>query len=305
MFSAINSLHWPAPTAVIHNRVISQFSLYYPEKTISKPKFSPLLRPALMSLTILGLMAIGFLFTLKPKVVYAGNVENLIGKVEILNRSIGSWKAVYPGQSVPVGAKIRTAEESQVTITFPGGEKTLVASQSEIFVESIEQAHGYWEISLDQISGQTETLTSTSTSSFSIETSAGVINSNQAHFVMEVEEDGSVTTDVFEGAVNTFSHSEQSMIHSGQTLVFPSSNNAAMSSPFYRENTIVPSLMPLMLDEATKTPKNNEKEAGTATPKNNPGNAEDTKNSDSQCNPGNSNGNGNSENANNPTEACK
>lgn len=308
LFKAIESLHWQAPTPSIHKRAISQFALYYPPKTKTQPKFQPLLRPALIGFAIIALLVFSFLFTPTPGVVYAGYVENINGQVEMLDPSTGSWNPVSRGQSIPINATIRTLSDAQVTISFPGGERTTLASESEVQLESIVSSQGLWEISLEQISGQTENQTSSSTSSFSIKTNAGMVNSNKAHFMMEIDTDGSVTTDVFEGDVKTLFHSEKSTLHSGQTIVFPSNEYTTMGTPFYRDTAIAPLFTPANLDKATKTPNINGNQERTPAPKADPTKQNDLGNSDhtgNSCNPGNSNGNGNSGNANNSTEACK
>lgn len=310
LFAAIQTLHWQAPTPSIQKRVVSQFSLYYPKKTKPQPRFQPLLRPVLIGLSIMAMVVFVFLFTLNPGVVYAGYVENVSGQVELLDPSTGSWTQVSQGQSLPINATIRTFSDAHVTIAFPGGEKTILASESEVRLDSIVMTQGFWEISLEQISGQTDNQTSSSTSSFSIKTNAGVVNSNKAHFMMEIDADGSVTTDVFEGDVKTLSHSEKSTIHSGQTLVFPSNKFTTMGTPFYRDTAVVPSSTPVSMDKTTKTPNSNGNLEHTPAPKidptqrDNPGLSGSSDNTDNSCNPGNSNGNGNSGYANNSTEAC-
>jgi len=310
VFTAIHSLHWQAPTLSIHKRVISQFSLYYPKKTNPQPKFQPLLRPVLIGFTILAMVVFSFLFTQNPGVVYAAYVENVSGQVEMLDPYTGSWNPVSQGQSLPINATIRTLSDAQVTIAFPGGESTILASESEVQLESIVTSRGLWEISLELINGQTDNQTSPSTSSFSIKTNAGQVNSNKAHFMMEIDADGSVTTDVFEGDVKTLSHSEKSTIHSGQTLVFPSNKYTTMGTPFYRDTAVVPLLTQSFLDKATKSPNSNGNQERTPAPKtnpiqkDNPGHSDISDSTDNSCEPGNSNGNGNSDNANNSTEAC-
>ncbi len=310
MFSAIQSLHWPAPTHSIHKKAVSQFSLYYPEKVKTKPKMLPLFRPAFIGFAFLALVVFTFLFTLNLGVVNAGYIENVIGQVEVFNPSTGKWNPVVQGQTLPIDATIRTLSNSQVTISFPGGERTMLSAESEVYLESIVKSHGLWEISLEQVNGQTENQTSSSTAAFIIKTMAGVINGSKAHFLMAIAADGSVTTDVFEGEINTLSHSEKSIVHSGQTLVFPSNKFATMGTPFIRDTAIAPSFTPMHLDKATKTPNTNGNQGRTPTPKpdptkkNTPGNSSSSNNSDSSCTPSNSNGNGNSENANNSPESC-
>ena len=310
MFSAIQSLRWQSPTPSIHKRAVSQFSLYYPEKVKTKTKILPLFRPAFIGFVLLALVVFTFLFTLNPAVVNAGYVENLTGQVEVLNPSTGKWNKVVQGQRLPVSASIRTLSNAQVTIAFPGGEKMMLSAGSEVRLESIVKSQGLWEISLSQISGLTENLTSSSTSAFVIKTMAGEVNGSQAHFLMAIAADGSVTTDVFEGEINTLSHYEKSIVNSGQTLVFPSNKFATMGTPFIRDTAIAPSFTPMHLDIATKTPNANGNQGRTPTPKpdptkkNTPGNSSSSNNSDSSCTAGNSNGNGNSENANNSPESC-
>ncbi|MBA4383666.1 MAG: hypothetical protein C0410_02930 [Anaerolinea sp.] len=322
MFSAIQCLRWQSPAPSSHKRVISAFSLHYPEKTKPKTKFLPFLRPALIGFTILALVVYAFLFPLNPGVVYAGYIENVTGQVEMLDPSTGLWKPVSPGQSVPINATIHTKNDAQVTISFPGGEKTILAAESEVRLESIINSQGLWEVSLDQTSGQTENQTSSSTSSFSVKTSAVVVNSSNAHFMTSVQADGSVIANVFEGDVKALSHSEIYILHSGETKVFPSDKYATLVSPTIADQGIDPTITPTLFGDITKTPDKkgtipsstpkitktpniNGNKSSTPTPEVEPTQENNSTTADITCPPGNSHNSGKSGDANNSDSACK
>lgn len=319
MFSAMQTFHWKNPSLSAHRKVIQAYSAKYPVKT--KFGWRPLLRPAFIGLTLLVLISFVFLFNLNPAVVYAGYVENVTGQVEMLDPTTGSWNAVAPGQSVPVDAAIRTMTDAQIVISFPGGEQTTLGSDTEIQLIALTKSQGTWEVALEQISGQTENLTSENTRSFSVRTTAGVANSSNGHFVLNVSADGSVVTRVIAGEVETRSPSQSSVIHVGETSVFPSDKPSQPSSND-KKNTVdpspnpspEPSLTSTPSVEPTKTPKDNGKPTRTPTPagslpteKNNAdktNSSGNSQNADVTCSPGNSNGHGNSGNANNSEYSC-
>lgn len=298
IISGIKSLHWQAPSPTIHKRVVSQFRLHYPEKTKTNTSFFPQFRPAFLGFAVVAIVIFALLFSINKSVVSAGYVEEVTGQVELFDASSNLWKPVSIGQSLPVNARVRTMANSQLTIAFPGGEKTLLRSNTEIQIESIDKTQGLWQISLDQNSGLTENVTAPSTMQLSITTSAGVFDGSYAHFIVDINYDGTVTTDVFEGTVFSLSNSKLSSIHPGQSLVIPAGNNETIDSAYFENINLKPILTPLSEERPTKTPNNLMKQTITPTPKSNP-------NSGTTCNPGNSNGAGNSGNANNAAESCK
>lgn len=305
IFKAVESLHWPSPTSSIHQRVISQYPLVYPTKI--KPRIILQLRPALILISFLIILVFTSLLTRNPRDVYAGFVENISGTVEVLDPNAGQWKPVLSGQSIPVDSTIRTLSDSSVTISFPGGEKTLLNSETEIHLVSMMDTKGSWNISIELINGQAENLTTETTGQFTLKTINGQLSSDHAHFIVKIDDDGSVITDVFEGEVNALKFSEKSTLHKGQTLVFSSDKFATMGSPLFNNFSSIPSLMPNVPTKTTKTPSSI-KPTGTPNPKTIPTPKSDkdkTETSAGSCLPGNSNGAGNSANANNSSDACK
>jgi hypothetical protein len=326
LFSAIHSLHWLSPSASAHNNALRAFSAKYPVKTKNRPL--SILRPVFISFTILAIIVFAFLFNLNPRVVYAGHIENSSGLVEILDVSTGTWKPVKTGQAVPVKSSIRTMSEATATITFPGGEQTILGADSEVQLLSLAKTQGAWEISLELVSGQSEHQTSQKTHSFSVRTSAGVANSSNGQFAMNISPDGSVVTSVLEGNVEIRSHDQNSIIHPGETYVLTpvETDEPTVSSTLIDETQMVPSQNPTPepsqtstpVVEPTKTPKDQGKPTRTPTltgtlptqlnktensvPTNSSSNSN---NADITCSPGNSNGAGNSENASNSSNACK
>ena len=321
MFSAMQTFRWKNPSLNAHRKVIQAYSAKYPAKT--KIGWRPLLRPAFIGLTLLVLISFVFLFNLNPAVVYAGYIENVTGQVEMLDPATGSWNAVAPGQSVPVDAAIRALADAQTTISFPGGEQTTLGSNTEIQLIELTKSQGSWEVALEQISGQTENQTSQNTRSFSIRTTAGVANSSNGHFVLNISADGSVMMRVISGDVETRSPSQKAILHSGETFVFPSEEPTTLS-PDNNDNLVDPTQDPLLEPSltpsltVTKTPKDSIKPTRTPTPvelipfqaSSTDGfvptnSSSNSNNADITCSPGNSNGAGNSENASNSDKACK
>ncbi len=316
MFSAIQTLHWKSPSQNAHRKVLQAYSAKYSAK--SSKSWLPLFRPALIGFAALMLIAFAFLFNLQPGVVYAGYVEDVTGQVEMLDPVNGDWMVVKPGQSVPVDASVRSMTGSQAVITYPGGEQTILGAESEIQLLALNKSQGSWEISLEQISGQTENLTAQKTLSFTIRTAAGIANTNNSHFLMKINQDGSVVASVLSGEVETNSNSHKAVIHAGESTILQAGSEFE-STLITEENTVEPSPDPspepsLTITptvEPTKTPKNNIKPTGTPTlqmttvgfiPTNSSSNSV---NADVNCSPGNSSGNGNSENASNSDKACK
>jgi len=323
MFSAMQTFRWKNPSLNAHRKVIQAYSAKFPAKT--KIGWRPLLRPAFIGFTLLVLISFIFLFNLNPAVVYAGYIENVTGQVEMLDPATGSWNTVTPGQSVQVDAAIRVMTESQTVISFPGGELTTLGSDTEVHLIALSKSQGSWEIALEQISGQTENQTSQNTRSFSVRTFAGVANSNNGHFVMNIRADGSVMTHVIEGDVETRSPSQKSILHSGESFVFPSVEPTQLS-PDNKDNLVDPSSnpspepspTPTPSVKPTKTPKDNVKPTQTPTPTGllplqanstdgfvPTNSSSNSNNADVTCSPGNSSGHGNSENASNSDTACK
>ena len=316
MFSAIQTLHWKTPSPSAHKKVVQAYSEKYQAKT--KTRWLPFFRPAFIALTVLALITFAFLFNLNPGVVYAGYLENVTGQVEMKDPTTGSWHTVTHGQSVPINASIRSLSESQATIRFPGGEHTLLGSESEVQLMALTQSQGLWEISLEQVSGQTENQTAQKTDSFTIRTQVGMANGHNAHFILKILPHGSAEMRVLQGQVEIHTPTQNSIINSGEIAIFPSTNSTELSpgdtdgnldpSPYpspESSETAEPTLVP------TKTPKN--KVIPTQTP--NPSDssiisvptdgATNSPISDVDCSPGNSGGAGNSGNASNSDEACK
>jgi len=345
MLSAIQALHWNAPSANAHKKVIQAYSEKYPVKT--RTRLFPLLRPALIGLITLVLIAFVFLFNLTPRVVYAGYIKNVTGQVEMLDSSSGSWNSVTAGQSLPVNASIRSSEKSKAVILFPGGEQTTLGEESEVHLIALSKSHGTWEISLEQVTGLTDNQTSQNTRIFSVTSPAGVVNSSNSHFLLNIASDGSLVASVLEGEVQAISQNQQSIIHSGETSIFtavkptqetpiipddptktalipylessltPSSTPEPTLTPSLTPEpslTPTPSIKPTKPINPTKTPDYENpqqtpiqsEELSTSSSPGNSGEAgTNSNNSDVNCSPGNSNGAGNSENANNSGNACK
>lgn len=317
MFSAIQTLHWKAPSQKAHRKVLQAYSAKYSAKPIKR--WLPLLRPAMIGFAALILIAFSFLFNLNPGVVYAGYIEEVTGQVEMLDSVTGKWNEVKPGQSVPIDASVRSMTGSQAVISFPGGEQTILGSESEVHLVALNKSQGSWEISIEQISGETENLTAQKTYSFSIRTAAVVANSNNGHFSMHISPDGSVVASVLEGEVETNSQSLKAVIHAGESILFQSD----ASTKLKEENSTDPSPNPSPESYLTttptmdpsKTPKDNSKPTRTPTPTglalNTPegfvptNSSSNSSNTNIDCSPGNSSGNGNSENASNSENACK
>ncbi|MRS04711.1 zf-HC2 domain-containing protein, partial [bacterium] len=271
MFSAIQTLHWKAPSPSAHRKVLQAYSAKYSAKPAKQ--WFQLLRPAFIGFAALMLIAFAFLFNLKPGIVYAGYVENVTGQVEMLDPATGSWREVKQGQSVPIKASIRSMTDSQAVIAYPGGEQTILGSESEIHLIALNKSLGSWEISLEQISGQTENLTAQKTNTFTIRTTAGVANSSNGHFTMQIKPDGSVVASVLAGEVETNSHSKKTIIHAGESTIMQSESTTG-SPTVTNEKTFDPSSNPSpepsltatpTLDP-TKTPKDIVKPTKTPTP---------------------------------------
>ncbi len=317
MFSAIQTLHWKAPSQNAHKKVLRAYSDKYSAKPAKR--WLPLLRPVMIGFAALMLIAFAFLFNLNPSVVYAGYVEEVTGQVEMLDPVTGTWNEVKPGQSVPIDASVRSMTGSQAVISFPGGEQTILGSESEVHLVALNKSQGTWEISIEQISGQTENLTAQKTNSFTIRTAAGVANSSNGHFTMQIGPDGSVVASVLEGEVETNSHSEKAVIHAGEssilqsdTSIEPTDENSIDPSPNPSPD---PSMTTTPTMEPTKTPNDNSRPTRTPTPTglapNTPegyvptNSSSNSSNTNIDCSPGNSSDNGNSENASNSENACK
>ncbi len=314
MFSAVQTLHWKSPSHAAHRKVIQAYSAKYPVKT--KHSWRSLLRPALIGFTVLALVTFAFLFNLSPLVVHAGYIESVTGQVEILDPSAEAWSVVSPGQSVPVDASPRSFSGSQATIAFPGGEKTILGSESEVHLVSLSESQGSWKISLEQTSGQTENQTSINTKSFSVRTVAGIANSRSGHFVMNIKADGSVVTNVLEGEVETLSHNERTILQAGETSIMPFEKLPDVTPTFEESligllpnltpvptQTITPTFVPTITPSLTPTPT-----GFYPTPINTPEGSiptSDSNNVDISCPPGNSGGAGKSEDASNSEKACK
>jgi hypothetical protein len=316
MLSAIETLHQKSPSYSAHKKVIQAYS----DRYASKPKirWQPYLRPAFISFTVLVLITFVFLFNLNPSVVYAGYLENVTGQVEMFNPTTGSWDSISTGQSVPVDATIRTLTESKATLKFPGGEQTILGSNSEVDLLRLTQTNGLWEITLELMNGQTENQTAQDTDSFSVRTQTGIAHSDNAHFVMKIFSDGSAETRVLEGQVEVRTQSQSKKIHSGETTIFPSPNSSNLlpdKNEDYFEFVPKPSTEGSETEEMTVTPtgtpKDNFKPTRTPTPRITPissiptNSSENSTNSDIDCSPGSSDGAGNSENASNSDKACK
>ncbi|HBY01071.1 MAG TPA: hypothetical protein DEG92_00740 [Rikenellaceae bacterium] len=309
-------MNWKSPSLNAHNKVLQAYSKKYPAK--AERRWRPLLRPAFIAFTVLVLITFVFLFNLTPGVVNAGYIENVTGQVEMLNSTTGEWNAVSPGQSVPVDASIRSLSDSQAVISFPGGEQTVIGSKSEVHLATLSESQGFWEIALEQVSGQTENQTSQKTHSFTVRTQAGIANSSNAHFIMTIYPDGSVVTRVIAGEVETRSRSQKSIIHTGETSIFLP-DESFVGTPDFNENQVDPSLTPsqtpTLTPELTTTPTDDSLATRTPTPTgfyptqaytpDYPFTTSSSINNDITCSPGNSNGAGNSENASNSSSACK
>jgi hypothetical protein len=316
MFSAIQTLHWKTPSPSAHKKVVLAYSEKYQAKT--KTRLLPFFRPAFIALTVLALITFAFLFNLNPGVVYAGYLENVTGQVEMKDPTTGSWHTVTHGQSVPINASIRSLSESQATIRFPGGEHTLLGSESEVQLMALTQSQGLWEISLEQVSGQTDNHTAQKTGSFSVHTQTGVAHSNNAHFVLKIFTDGSAETRVLEGQVEIRTSTQNSIIHPGKSGHFPPIKSVEL--PLDENINIIeptPNPIPELTATAeltlfpTITPTINLFKPQIPTPSFTPNltiptnGSENSINSEIDCSPGNSGGAGNSENANNSESACK
>lgn len=316
MFSAIQTLHWQAPSPTVHQKIVQAFWDQYPVQQKNRPAFT--FRPAIIGYVILVLFALIFLFNLNPTNVVTGYIETVVGNVEMLVNPGGAWKTVTPGEPVPIHAAIRTLDDSHITLTFPGGETAIVGSNSEIELVSLFKAQGEWNIELDQKRGKIEHQTAQSTGSYSVHTSAGTFSSTGAHFLMDINPDGSVSTNVVEGSVQSTSNSQSMTIRTGQTTLsisetysppispsdFEQYNDMSLNPTPYYEITFIPSISgsqnstptPEVILNPEATPSDgNSINSGNS---NNSGNSSNSGNSENPGNSGNSENNGNNNNAN-------
>lgn len=318
MLSAMEAMRWKSPSPNAHRKVIGAFSAK--QQLSKKINWRPVLRPAFIALTVLIFISFMFLFNLPPKVVYAGYIENVTGQVEMLEPSSESWQPVTTGQAVPMGALIRSMTTSEATISFPGGEQTIIGSETKIHLVSLSESKGSWEISLEQLAGQTESQTAKNTQSFSVLTKAGQAISRNGNFVMTINPDGSLVISVLTGEVEARSQNENITLHSGDTIVLPS---ASGSEGFSDDDwSLTPSASPSVEPSQTSTPTQTETITPTVTgtptstptltptrtlppPSNTSIPSSDADDDDSSCAPGNSGGAGKSGDASNSENSCK
>lgn len=235
--NGVQATHWPSPSRVVHSKVISSYEAYF-RSIQSQRKTSPFFRPVLIGFAVLTAMLLALILIPPQKNVLAATILKSTGVVEIQESSGSTWIPVTPGQYFHIGSILRTAENGQAEILFPGGEQTILGSSSTLKLDDIFSSHGKWNVDLTQLAGSTDNTTGNATASFVIHTKKGDAQGGQAHFDLIITSEGNSQVNVLTGALSIKTNFGYMTLSSGQSvnLSDQSDQTTATPSPFGQED---------------------------------------------------------------------
>lgn len=230
---AMQAAAWPAPPRHIHHRSAVAFRRYFPRHSWS-------IRPAawrqmLIAAMAVVIIAVGLVWYFNPGVAYAASLAEVAGPVEARLSSDAPWLPAVSGQTVPVGAEIRTLAGGQATVVFPGGDSVRLTSNTQLALTALSQSDSFWHIALRQSSGQTDNSVGVATSLDSLQTPAGEVGGTATRFSVRVEADDATTISVSEGMVTV------------------TTSSGALDVFAYQSVQIVPGSRPVTLIPSTPT----------------------------------------------------
>jgi hypothetical protein len=217
IFQAISTTNWPAPSAQAHQRAVNAFEIQYPKKMRPQPQPSYFLRPVLAGFAVIAIVMVILFLTLPQQAVNAARLENVTGRVELKVDPNASWQVSSPGESVPIGALIRTSSDSQAVLKFPGGANITLGPDTQLELTVLTRKEAVWQIILNQTSGRTKVMSNVKNTLFRIQTIAGSTDTNGANFDLQIEENGTTVVNVNEGSVEANSPEGNLLISAGQT----------------------------------------------------------------------------------------
>jgi hypothetical protein len=226
IMKAVNATNWPAPSFKAHSKAIGIFHKPIPQKPWGWPVLFS--RPVLIGFAMLTLILVFLFPNFSPHTVYAAQLENVTGQVDLKEISNSPWLVPLSGQSVPLGATIRTSDNGQAVIKFPDGTSAKLGVDTQVELAELSKVDGQWKIQIYQTSGKAEILSALSTI-FRIQTTYGYAVANKANFSLSIERDGRTEVKVNEGNVNIDSTAGSLEVNSGQTGSFQNNRLSAFS----------------------------------------------------------------------------
>jgi len=227
LLQAMEASAWPAPSAQAHHQAVEVFHLPFLQKFWERRTI--IFHPVFIGLALIALILVILFRSSPPQPVYAANLENVTGRVDLKVTSSASWQASSSGQSVPLGATIRTASNGRAVLTFPDGTRTTLGPDTQLELTVLSKTDGQWRITITQTSGETEVVSTLKNTLFRIQTAAGFTEAREADFSLRVEENGTMVVSVKEGSVNANSPAGSLLISSGETGLLH--KNSAPTTP--------------------------------------------------------------------------
>jgi hypothetical protein len=273
LLQAMEASAWPAPSAQAHKRAVEVFHLPFLQKF--RQQRTIIFHPVFIGLALIALILVILFRNSSHQPVYAANLENVTGRVDLKATSSASWQASSSGQSVPLGATIRTASNGQAVLIFPDGTRTTLGPDTQLELTRLSQTDGQWRITITQTSGETEVVSTLKTTLFRIQTAAGFTDTNEADFSLRVEENGTTVVSVKEGSVKAISPAGSLSIFSGETGLLH--KNSPPTTPIPSSISATPTSTPSETPASEGDAQNNQttvspSQEGTNEPNNNSNN---------------------------------
>ncbi len=214
---AAQVVDWPAPPARIHRKALNALKQHDAVLPGLRKVWSWRLAPLAVAVIAVAILVI---VSINPQPAYAASLVSFNGGVEVRLTSTGIWQPAVPGQVLPVGTEIRTGASGEAELLLPGGDHLKLASSAQIQLDRAIRTDGKWQVVINQSAGGVDYWVEPGSEGYSLQTSAGEINTSGAHFQVSVESGGATSVNVEEGEVKVDTAGGSETIRHGQSSVF-------------------------------------------------------------------------------------
>jgi hypothetical protein len=185
------------------------------------PTAPRVLAPAALAVLLTVVVSAGIWFGLDPRgdVAAMFRLADLEGTIEVMPPAGTAWVPAGGDEALPAGARVRTADDGRVRLSFTDGSTIVLEPGTEVSVDRIEQPSRHETlVSVSQIRGVTVTQAAAGPTAtrFEVMTEAAQTTAEGASFVTEVAEDGKTTVRSLDGAVSVSSRAAMVTLTSGE-----------------------------------------------------------------------------------------
>ncbi len=202
------------------------------------------------------------LLVFRPTMAYAATLGNVLGTVEVRQSQNSAWQPATIGQTISAGDEIRTGDDGQVTLNFANGSRIQLTPNAVLQLSRLVNSDQSQGVVLTQVTGAGEFWLQNGTGEIQLRSNGWVVTTNDSHFHVDVQSDGTTVVDVQDGNIDAESDNGTVHISDGQQIELSPQTDSTTSSD--STPSIATETQTSGSDSNASTPQNGEKQTDTS-----------------------------------------